>query len=198
MAIKFQYNKTSLQQLEKQLNIRVKALPTLKNKEAALRAEVKKSGHRIDELAYELRLNQNELDDVGVLWNEFDFSILKIQEVITEEKRLAGVKAPFLKEIKYKRIELNPFGAPFWIWEGLELLKKRVTIEIKQKVLKEQLSLIELARKKTTQKVNLYEKVQIPEYEITIRKVKRFLEDEENLTKAAQKIVKKRLEAAML
>ena len=42
MAIKFQYNKTSLQQLEKQLKMRVRTLPIIKNKESALRMEVKK------------------------------------------------------------------------------------------------------------------------------------------------------------
>lgn len=43
MAIKFQYNKTALQQLEKQLKIREKALPTIKSKESALRLEVRRS-----------------------------------------------------------------------------------------------------------------------------------------------------------
>ena len=43
MAIKFQYNKTSLQDLSKQLKVRVRALPTIKNKESALRMEVKKA-----------------------------------------------------------------------------------------------------------------------------------------------------------
>ena len=43
MAIKFQYNKTSLQSLDKQLKMRVRALPTIKNKESALRSEVKKA-----------------------------------------------------------------------------------------------------------------------------------------------------------
>ena len=42
MAIKFQYNKTSLQQLEKQLIVRVRTLPIIKNKESALRMEVKR------------------------------------------------------------------------------------------------------------------------------------------------------------
>lgn len=42
MAIKFQYNKTSLQQLEKQLKVRVRTLPIIKNKESALRMEVKR------------------------------------------------------------------------------------------------------------------------------------------------------------
>lgn len=42
MAIKFQYNKTSLQQLEKQLKMRERSLPTIKSKESALRIEVKR------------------------------------------------------------------------------------------------------------------------------------------------------------
>ena len=40
------------------------------------------------------------------------------------------------------------------------------------------------------EKVNLFEKVQIPGYEDAIRKIKRFMEDEENLSKSSQKIVK--------
>jgi V/A-type H+-transporting ATPase subunit D len=52
--------------------------------------------------------------------------------------------------------------------------------------------LLDKARKKTTQKVNLYEKVQIPGFQEAIRKIKRFLEDEENLSKSSQKIVKTR------
>ena len=49
MAIKFQYNKTSLQSLDKQLKMRVRALPTIKNKESALRLEVKKAKSAADE-----------------------------------------------------------------------------------------------------------------------------------------------------
>ncbi|MCG8571217.1 MAG: V-type ATP synthase subunit D, partial [Spirochaetes bacterium] len=54
------------------------------------------------------------------------------------------------------------------------------------------LEILEYARKKTTQKVNLYEKVQIPEFSEAILKIKRFLEDVENLEKAAQKITKQK------
>ena len=54
MAIKFQYNKTSRQQLEKQLDVRVRALPTLQSKESALRVEVKKAKAEIKQLEQEL------------------------------------------------------------------------------------------------------------------------------------------------
>ena len=47
MAIKFQYNKTSLQQLEKQLKVRVRTLPIIKNKESALRMEVKRCKRKL-------------------------------------------------------------------------------------------------------------------------------------------------------
>jgi V/A-type H+-transporting ATPase subunit D len=52
------------------------------------------------------------------------------------------------------------------------------------------LGLLEHARKKTTQKVNLFEKVQIPGYKDAIRKIKRFMEDEESLSKSSQKIMR--------
>ena len=52
------------------------------------------------------------------------------------------------------------------------------------------LNLLEHARKKTTQKVNLFEKVQIPGYQDALRKIKRFMEDEESLSKSSQKIMR--------
>jgi V/A-type H+-transporting ATPase subunit D len=57
-------------------------------------------------------------------------------------------------------------------------------------VAQKRVSLLEYARKKTTQKVNLYEKVQIPEFSEAVLKIKRYLEDVENLEKASQKITK--------
>lgn len=72
------------------------------------------------------------------------------------------------------------------------MIKEWTEMAIRKKVLTRKMSLLDQARKRTTQKVNLYEKVQIPAYEDAIRKIKRFLEDEENLAKSAQKIVKNR------
>ena len=65
---------------------------------------------------------------------------------------------------------------------------------IESEVYKEKARILDFQRKKTTQKVNLYEKVQIPGYQEAIRKIKRYMEDEENLSKAASKIVKSRHE----
>ena len=63
MAIKFQFNKTSLNDLNKQLKIRVNALPTLKNKESALRLEVKKAKKRQEELIEDLEAGIKSNED---------------------------------------------------------------------------------------------------------------------------------------
>ena len=86
------------------------------------------------------------------------------------------------------------FNSPKWYADGIELLKQMAMTAIRRELLNKKLQLLEAARKKTTQKVNLFEKVQIPGYQDAIRKIKRFMEDEENLSKSSQKILKSLLE----
>jgi V/A-type H+-transporting ATPase subunit D len=194
VAIKFQYNKTALQSLNKQLDMRLRALPTLKNKEAALRVEVKKAKDKIKTLDRELSEKINVQSDSLGLWNEFLPDLITIGEVETSSKKIAGVKTPILEKIVFNEKEFSLFNQPKWIPEGISYLKNLGRIVIEKKFFDRKMHLLDYARRKTTQKVNLYEKVQIPEYEDAIRKIKRFLEDEENLSKSAQKIVKKRQE----
>lgn len=192
MTIKFQYNKTALQGLNKQLLIRQKALPTLKNKEAALRLEVKKAKDKTASLEEELRNEMNKHVSSAGLWNEFIPELLKINKVETSSKKIAGVSIPLLENIEFVELEYSLFDKPKWFPQGRELLKVFAGKAIERKIFQRKMLLLDHARRKTTQKVNLYEKVQIPGYEDAIRKIKRFLEDEENLSKSAQKIVKKR------
>ena len=82
------------------------------------------------------------------------------------------------------------YDSPKWFYDGFEQLKAIADVGIRQEFVRRKVDLLEYARKKTTQKVNLFEKVQIPGYQDAIRKIKRFMEDEENLSKSSQKIVK--------
>ncbi len=190
MAIKFQYNKTSLQQLEKQLKIRERSLPTIKSKESALRMEVKRTKDEVKELELQLEKEIQSYENMVALWNEFNPNLIKVDDVSLYTKKIAGVVVPMLDEIKFEIGRYSLFNSPTWYAEGIELLKKlaRTGIEVEFSGMK--LELLEHARKKTTQKVNLFEKVQIPGYKDAIRKVKRFMEDEESLSKSSQKIMR--------
>ncbi len=192
MELKFQYNKTSLQALNKQLQIRMRALPTLKNKESALRMEVKMAKKRTLALTEELeKLIRLQEEDMR-MWNEFDSTLMKVEEVKVAYKKIAGVKTPEMEDVIFRVEDFDVFLNPKWFPQGIDIMKELMRLVIEKELSVRKMEMLEYARKKTTQKVNLYEKVQIPAYEGAIMKIKRFLEDEENLTKAAQKIVKTR------
>jgi len=126
------------------------------------------------------------------LWCEFDPELLAIEDVNFTIKKIAGVKIPILEDLVFKRKGISIFNAPAWLPEGIELVKELAEIVFETEFSERKMDLLNFARKKTTQKVNLYEKVQIPGFKDALLKIKRFLEDAENLSKAAQKIVKKR------
>ncbi|MFP4557153.1 MAG: V-type ATP synthase subunit D [Bacteroidales bacterium] len=192
MAIKYQFNKTSLNDLSKQLKIRQRALPTLKNKESALRAEVKRAKDKAKELESLLDKTMHEYDSMVSLWGEFEHDLIRVDDVKLNMIKIAGVRIPVLEEVIFSVKDYSLFERPFWYPAGVEILKELASIGIESVFYSEKMRLLDHARKKTTQKVNLYEKVQIPGYETAIRKIKRFMEDEENLAKSAMKIVKNR------
>ena len=169
-------------------------MPILKNKESALRIEVKRARNTADKFNEELYNIRNRYKEGVRLWAEFDSNLLQIKEINVKYVKIAGINIPEFEEISFDLSPFNLFENPKWFPEGIKILKDLVTVLIKRDLALKKMELIEFARKKTTQKVNLYEKVQIPGYEDAIRRIKRFLEDEENLSKSAQKIIKSRQE----
>ena len=192
MAFKFQYNKTSLGELGKQLKMRQKALPTIKSKESALRLEVKRAKDSANGYRSQYEALVAQYDYMVSLWGEFDCTLLKISDVELSTQKIAGVRIPILGDVVFDEKPFDIFSSPAWYSDGVALLKQIAVLGIQAAVFTRQMELLDYARRKTTQKVNLYEKVQIPGYEDAIRKIKRFMEDEENLSKSAQKIVKTR------
>jgi len=190
MAIKLQYNKTSRQQLEKQLNVRVRALPTLQSKETALRMEVKKAKNEMKLLEKELEEKIHSYDKMVGLWTEFDASLVSIKDVHLSRQKIAGVPVPSLDKVDFEVKPFSLFNQPKWFLDGVQTLETLAEIGIKRDFYELKLTRLEFARKKTTQKVNLFEKVQIPGYQDAILKIKRYLEDEENLSKSSQKIMR--------
>ncbi len=190
MAINIQYNKTALQGLEKQLKVRERALPTLKNKESALRMEVKRAKNKAADLDQELIGQIQKYGKMSRLWGEFDSDLIRIKSVKLSSKKIAGVFTPVLDDIEFETNHTVLFNQPVWYSDGIEIVRQLTSIALEKEIFVKKMDLLDFARKKTTQKVNLYEKVQIPGFQDAIRKIKRFLEDEDNLSKSAQKIVK--------
>lgn len=192
MAIKYQFNKISMQNLNKQLKIRQNALPTIKSKESALRLTVKRQKETLRDLTESFQEKMDSLMGLTRLWSEFPEEIFSLKEIVLNIVKIAGVKTPELKQINYEVANFSRFSSPVWLNGGIVILKQITEIICQMEIAEKKLEILEYARKKTTQKVNLYEKVQIPEFSEAIRKIKRYLEDVDNLEKASQKITKQR------
>ena len=168
-------------------------MPTLKAKETALRLEVKKAKKSLKEAELLAKKQKKLMAEFGMLWGEFPKNLLLVDDVTLTFRKIAGVRIPMLDEIKFSLGRETIFGQPAWLASGIDTLKEATRLEIEIDIAKEKLAVLEYARKKTTQKVNLYEKVQIPEYNEALLKIKRFMEDQENLEKSSQKILKNKL-----
>ncbi len=123
MAIKFQYNKTSLGDLDRQLKVRRRALPTIKSKESALRVEVKRAKTRSEDFIRELDLLRARYDYMVGLWTEFDPSIVSIGDVRLSETKIAGVRVPVLDGVEFVEREWDAFSRPAWFGQGVEIVR---------------------------------------------------------------------------
>ena len=124
MAIRFQYNKISLQSLNKQLKIRIQALPILKNKESALRVEVKKAKEQADNINLNLQTIIDHFSEGIRLWAEFDSEIVRVKEINVEYVKIAGIKIPEFKDISFNIKYFSLFESPGWFPEGLRYLRR--------------------------------------------------------------------------
>lgn len=154
--------------------------------------EAKRARQKSEALLEELQSSLQLYDSIAGLWNEFEPGLVEVRDVEIETVKIAGVRTPSLKNVNYIVHDFDLYKKPLWYGEGVLLLQKLAQLGIESEIYSEKMRLLDFARKKTTQKVNLYEKVQIPGYQEAILKIKRYMEDEENLSKASQKIVKNR------
>lgn len=170
--------------------MRERSLPTIKSKESALRLEVKQTKDEVNRLELQLEQEIQSYRNMVALWNEFTPDLIQVHDVSLSTRKIAGVIVPVLDQVQFSVQKYSLFSSPAWFTDGIELLKKLAHTGIEAEFSLMKLELLEHARKKTTQKVNLFEKVQIPGYKDAIRKVKRFMEDEESLSKSSQKIMR--------
>ena len=191
MELKFQYNKVSLQKFQYDVKVRMRALPILRAKESALRVEVKRLRNKITGLELELEKLRKPIMENIKFWSEFP-DVIKVKSIDAYKSSIAGVHIMTYHEVIFDVDWFSVFQEPKWFLEGIKILKNYLSKQIQISVEKDNLAKLIRAGKKTTQKVNLYEKIQIPAYNRAMLQIKRFLEDEENLSRAGQKIMKKR------
>lgn len=194
MAALLEYNKIAIQEYRRKLASRRSSLPTLKNKESVLRIAVQRLKEQTVSENARLESLVSQAKENVEFWAEFPYNIFALSSIVTKSSKIVGVAVPEFDRVEWKEREYSRFNKPGWLSTGIGILREIAVASAKVEILRRQIAVLEKARLKTTQKVNLYEKVQIPQYQDAIQSIKRYLEDVENLEKAAMKIVKRRLE----
>jgi V/A-type H+-transporting ATPase subunit D len=120
-------------------------------------------------------------------------ALVKISKLETETGNIAGVDIPVFKSIAYEDIACDLFETPLWIDSGVASLKTLIAFDEELKILQKQVELLNQELRITSQRVNLFEKVKIPETRTNIRKIRIYLGDQQTAAVVRGKIAKKKV-----
>ena len=116
------------------------------------------------------------------------------EEIRTSIKNMAGVRVPLLESVLFTEAVYSLFGTPPWVDRALVDLREKRGLESRLEVLQEQMALLQAELKKVLQRVNLFEKIIIPETKENIRRIRIALGDAMTAAVARAKIAKAKLE----
>lgn len=200
MAVKLTKNeqkaqKDSLKQFERYL-------PTLQLKKQQLQMVIMQIYAELEEKKAERERAIGGLDDwISVFAENALFAkdlkienLVKPDKVISSTENIAGVNIPVFEELTFKDIEYDVDDYPLWVDTALVKLRDIAQIDALLKVLNEQVRLLEKELRTTSQRVNLFEKVKIPEAKENIRVIGIYLGDQQTSAVVRGKIAKKKLQ----
>lgn len=173
-------------------------LPMLQLKKQQLQAEILALDQRIEAKKRQDRQIRADLEKWIRLFSEpvsLEFRI-RVASVQKDEANIAGVSVPVFLGIAFDQPPLDLFATPPWMDDGLETLANLIQIRVELDILREHRRLISDELRTTSQRVNLFEKVKIPESRENIRVIKIFLGDEQTAGVARAKIAKDRITRA--
>jgi V/A-type H+-transporting ATPase subunit D len=169
-------------------------LPTLQLKKQQLQLEVRQVEQRLEECRQrEERRVADMANWVALFGDGTAFAEwISIRQIVRDETNVAGVNIPVLREIVFERHAPDLWDTPPWIDDGIDALAELARLRIERRVLEEQRELLVDELRTTNQRVNLFERVKIPECRDAIRKIRISLGDIQVLEVARGKIAKQK------
>ena len=190
---KLNLSKSGLQKQREDLNLYQRMLPSLDLKRMQLMGELKRAQQQLLEAEAEVeRLNRRVAEQLPMLANrEIDVSgLVQVDAIEILEENLVGVKLPALKEVKCKVVDYSMLAKPHWVDMLVEQLKEMVEQKTRVQIAAERVRFLEQAVRKTTQRVNLFDKILIPTAKANIKKIQIYLADAERAIVVNSKITK--------
>ena len=192
---KIKFTKNELKKQKENLAIFTRFLPTLQLKKQQLQFELSKIGQLQKEIAAKIELVNKSMEPwVDVFSEEVGLSeFFGIDKIDTEVGNITGIDIPVFKQVIFKEKEYDLFRTPLWVDAALIVSKKMITDKVQLSIYERQYTILKEELRITTQRVNLFEKVKIPEVKENIRVIRIYLGDMQTAEVVRGKIAKAKI-----
>jgi len=193
---KTRLTKNELKRQKDALSRYLRFLPTLVLKKQQLQSEIVKIQHYIEEIETRIAtLRESVYKWVAVFGEDIGIEgIIKLEKLHLSTGNIAGIDIPVFEDVDFYQGEYDLVRMPLWVDYGIEEVRRLTELNIQQDILIKQLKLVREELRITTQRVNLFEKVKIPEAREHIRRIRIFLGDLQIASVVTGKIAKAKIE----
>ena len=175
-------------------------LTTLTLKKQQLQTEIRTIEAKAKEVRAQRVQLEKEFDEWISVFGEaeaFKPGMVTVRNIKKGTGNIAGVTIPVYEGADFSRGDYDLYETPLWIDLAADRMEKALSLDLEAEVLDEQVRLLNKELRTTTQRVNLFEKVKIPETKANIKKISVYLGDEQVAAVVRSKISKKKLQAAV-
>ena len=198
---KIKFTKTELKKQQDAKKQFERFLPTLQLKKQQLQMEVRRSVELLENNARELAAFEERLASFVELFGpetdaEMVRSLVEVDRVRRGELNIAGIGIPTFEGVDFKPVKIDLLNTDWYVDDAVAALKEAVNLRESRRVLEERCELLNAELRSTTQRVNLFEKVKIPECKDNIRRIGIMLGDANTSAVARCKIAKRKAVSA--
>ena len=195
MAVKIRLTKNELKKQKDALKRYTQYLPTLMLKKQQLQMEILKIHKAMEDLKKEKAFAKAEVYKwADVFTEEVGLEkIISLERIETSTGNIAGIDIPVFEKVIFEEEKYDLVWMPLWVDYGIEAMKQVMTFNARMEILEKQDELVREELRITTQRVNLFEKVMIPEAREAIRKIQIYLGDMQTAAVVTGKIAKEKI-----
>ena len=196
---KIKFTKGELKRQRDALKRYARYLPILQLKKQQLQIEILRQVTLLEEKKHLETAKRNIIEAWAGLLAEAPIGLrswLSPQQIISGAKNIAGVDLPIFERIEFAPAEYDLFLTPLWVDTAIEGLRAIVSLRKEIEVLEKGIQVLRQELRITAQRVNLFEKVKIPESEENIRIIKIYIGDQMANAVGRSKIAKRKIEEA--
>ncbi len=194
MADKIKKTRPELLKQRQQLNRFERFLPTLTLKKQQIQSEILRVRNEVRKLDEKMAEIISQSGEWLLLFSESMpgpvTRFVKVKNIQRGFRNVAGIDLPVVSSVEYEIDDFSRLATPAWLDSGLEFVKSLMEIREQVKVLHEQEALLQQELRKVTQRVNLFEKVMIPNSKNNIKLIRIALAEEQTSAVCRSKIAK--------